>query len=322
MTQEKNWRSLLYNEETERFTFYMPNEVFDDLQNNIKSSSHIAFSYCYIYLTFWLWRNTKYFKSDIIIDNKHIKELLGYNPKTQGLDYLIKKDGLLDKIEYTESTKDYPLSWYFEKESGFDFFMSSDVSEEDLKYLPVLPKRFFLKKPLKGYYRVIKENEEEIEISGTFQEIKNTHIIDFNVFLYCISNKELGCTGFYLYSYILHRENLASINDKSFDISLKNLSKNSEISERSLDKYLNLLKGYQMIDFTHNQDNFVLGLPDSERRPNSYFTRAYKDFNFKSNPVEFEKINIMKRSEYLEKLKESQKEQSNKINIDENTLPF
>lgn len=325
MTYEEICKLLDYDEDIERSTFYMPNEIFEDLKSYITNSPHIAFSYSYIYLIFWLWRNTKYFNEVDIIDNKTIKRILGYNPNTQGLDYIIKKNGLLDQCEYTESTRSYPMSWSYTEDEGFTFFMSSEIDETIKDKFPEVPKRFFLKKPLKGFNRVLVENGVEYEILGTFQAIENTHMIDFNVFLFCMSNEKLGCISFYLYCYLKYRSDIKGIEEEQLTISLENLSKDSGITKRTLDKYLNALKGYRMIDFNHNQDFFVLGLGKDDRESNSYSIRSYREFNFEDAPLAFDRIEVVERVDYFKMLEEEKKMLASplgKVFIKESSLPF
>lgn len=321
MTYEEICRLLSYNEDTERLTFYMPNETFENLKKCIKNSPHIAFGYSYVYLTFWLWRNTKYFNVDEIIDNKIIKRILGYNMSTQGLDYIIKKNGLLDQCGYTESVRDYPISWDYTKGEGFSFFMSSEIDETIRNRFSFVPKRFFLKKPLMGFERALIENGAEYDILGTFQAIENTHIVDFNVFLFCVSNEKLGCTAFYLYCYMKKESDI----EGDFERSLENISKDTGITERTLDKYLNLLKGYRMINFNHNQEFFVLGLDSDSRGSNSYSVRLYDEFNFEESPISFDKIEVIERKDYFKMMEEEKidfKSPTNKANVEEIDLPY
>lgn len=318
MSYEEFCNIVKYNYKESKL--YMPNEIFYDLLENIKSAPHIAFSYAYIYFTMWLYRNAKYFTlGEEIFNNTRIKEILGYNPKQQTLDYIIKKNGLLDTLEYTESTKDYPVSWNYNNEDGLTFLMSSQLDEVSLSYLTKVPKQFFLKKPLKGFYRIdIDEEGEEYEIEGSFYNVSNTHLIHFEVFAYCMTKKEIGCTGFYLYSYLSHR---CDIFDGEYDVSLIRLAEETGLSSASLDKYLGLLKSYKMIDFRHNQDFFVVGLDKSERKANTYIVRSFDLFSEKKSS--FKKIDIMKREEYQHLLRERENMLTpDKAEIATNELPF
>src|SRR5699024_11535773 len=83
---------------------FMPNEIFKDLQSNIKTSTHIAFAYSYYYLTSWLYRNVKYAEDlPIEINTKTLKKLLGYNQNYKPINYIIKKNGVLEQINYIKN---------------------------------------------------------------------------------------------------------------------------------------------------------------------------------------------------------------------------
>lgn len=116
------------------------------------------------------------------------------------MNYITKKDGLLDSIGYTVSTKNFPMSWKFKVDDGeeLSFTMASDMPKENL---PTIAKSFFLKKPLKAFERTIlnqdKETNElvEEEMQGTFYDVSSTHSVDLNVFMYCMANEKIGTTG-------------------------------------------------------------------------------------------------------------------------------
>lgn len=303
-----------FNEKYESKNFIV-NEVFEDLKSNISSASHIAFSYSYLYLVQWLYRQAKYFNVKETIDNSKLKEILGYDKNNRTVNYLIKKDGLLDKINYLETTRDYPVSWTFTKDEPLEFLMSSDLDfEEGKEYLPTMPKRFYLKKPLKGFDdRTVVIKGEETEASGVFYQIDCTHNIPFEVFMYCMSKEDLGCVAFYLYSYLKHRND---IHVSGVDVSLDNLAKETGISRRTVNKYIGLLKSYKMIDFKHNQEFFVIGMAEGDRMSNTYITRDY-DF-FSEEHVPYHRIEVKSNEFYVDYLK-GREEMTDYI---ENQMPF
>lgn len=293
---------------------FLPNEIFSDLQGYITNSTHVAFAYSYCYLTQFLYRNCKYFNTEVLIDGNIIKQVLGYSQSNRTMNYITKKGGLLDEIGYLESTKDFPLGWGLE--SGvLSFDMSSEM---DKHMLPSIPKMFFLKKPLKAFERVIQCKNadggiEEIEMLGTFYDVSNTHSVDFNVFMYCMANKDLGVVGFYLYSWLKHKNDIFS----GYDVSYEKLSAETGIPRRTMIKYLNALKGYNLISFKFNQEYFVLGeMEDEDRRATTYYTNSY--YSFYDEPMPFKKMAVISSNDYFEK-KESQK---NEIKVTMEQLPF
>lgn len=144
MKYEEINKLVQFNEEYES-NLFMPNEIFKDLKANIKGVPHIAFAYSYIYLSTWLYRYAKHVNVGTF-DNAKIKEVLGYKPNTRTINFLIKKGGLLDEMEYLQSTRDYPVSWEYSKMNyeDLEFTLSSEVDDDYKVYLPVLSKRFFL----------------------------------------------------------------------------------------------------------------------------------------------------------------------------------
>lgn len=316
MQPNEIYETMKFNEKES--SLFIPNEIFEDLIKNIKTTSHIAFSYSYIYLITWLYRYAKHFNVNDIIDNKKIKTILGYNSNNQTLDYLIKKNGLLDDMGYTESTRDYPLTWDFNKYNREDisFFMSSEIEGEVSDHRKAIPKRFFLKKPLKGFYRIRIEDREEFEEVGTFYDISNTHCIPFEVFVYCMSNPKISCVGFYLYCYLKHKNDIFEF---GYDVSLDELSIQTGIARRTLNSYLGVLKSYTMIDFHYNQDFFAAGMKKEDRKANTYSARGYALFS--ETPEPFKRIKYISNIEYVEK--QNKKEDSTAMSkYVEDNVPF
>lgn len=119
MKYEQLEELLQYHEKESKI--FMPNEIFDDLKGAIPDSPHIAFAYSYTYLAAWLYRYSKHISpTEGFIDNVKMKQILGYNENYKKLDYLIKKNGLLDQLGYTETVKDFPTSWTYDEMEGLE----------------------------------------------------------------------------------------------------------------------------------------------------------------------------------------------------------
>jgi hypothetical protein len=308
MLNELVKQQLQYNEK-ERMLF-IPNEIYNDLHKNVNKRHHISFAFSYYYLITWLYRYTKY--GYIRIDNKIIKWILGYNPTYPEIDYIFKKNGLLDQMEYTITVKDFPVSWSFDDEF-LEFTMLSDMDEHTQKIIKEnLSRKYTVKFPVKAFHRYTEDEEMKKEYvngyeDGTFYEFDNTHIVPFDVFLFCISKQEVGLTGFYLWSYLKCQNQL--YND-GYDISVDDLSIETHIPRSTLCNYLSSLRSYKMIDVLHNQKFFCLAINENERKANTYVVNNYD--KFVNEPIEYEKMGVVKVKEYLKTLKE------NKINLIEN----
>lgn len=267
---------------------FIPNEIFGDFIGGAIKQKHVPFAYGYYYLISWLYRNCKY--GSLPIDNKQIKELLGYSPTYVEVDYIIKKNGVLDVIGYTLTEKDYPISWSL-NDGDLEFMMLSDL-DEDMQQIAKSKRsrKYSVKFPVKGFYR----NEEEDCYNGTFYEVDNTHEVPFEVFAFCMDIKELGCTGLYLWSYLKMQDQIY----KGYDISVDDLAQETGIPRTTLIKYLRLLRQYKMIDCKYNQQFFCVALKNDERKANTYYANHWKAFS--STTVEYDKIKYKSKKEYLE----------------------
>lgn len=319
---------LQFDEEYESKIF-LPNEIFEDLTNSneFKATNDISFAYSYIYLVTWLYRYCKYSETTETINQRKLKEILGYSPTNKKIDYIIKKNGLLEEIGYLKTTTNYPVYWDFEDGNydnddnliGVTFETYNDLKEQESESFMVknlnMGKNFNVKYPVKSFHR----NGNEEELDGTFYNVEKTFLIPFEVFLYCMANKEIGTIGFYLYSYIkMYNQKF----DDSFNASLGRLIRELRIKGRTLNKYMAGLKKYKMVKFWHNQDFFASNLEEENRKPNSYIANDHVLFTGK--PIVYDRIKVISEKEY-EKMKEEKKinkiEQS-KVDIPMEMLPF
>lgn len=253
---------------------YIPNEIFDDL-SIIDNGSHRAFAYSYYYLINYLYRNTKY--GQLIITTNDIKEILGYSKNTNELNYIFKKGGVLDSINYTETTTNYPVGWELDNEfvePVFHLVNDLDVNSQ-LLYKSRHTNRHTIKQPLRSFYRELVDRDINYQ-SGTYFIIENTHLIEFEVFDFCMNNSELGCIGFYIYSY------LKMMNDKfqcGYDAGRDRLSIETGIKSTTLEKYRTRLRAYNMITLIHNQHYFSVGVTEDKRKASSNKSNHYSQFS-------------------------------------------
>ncbi|MGG0667712.1 GIY-YIG nuclease family protein [Lederbergia citrisecunda] len=211
---------------------FIPNSIFEDLIFNIKNGSHIAYAYGYLYLSYYLYRNCKYFNVKTILNTNVLKELLGYKEKNRTANYITKRGGLLDKMGYTESTKDYPI--FLEETDGKEL---SFITHKDVEGSVVPQKSFFLKRPVKmAEFTDIEESQ--------------SHSIDFEVFNFCMERKELGTVAFYLYSWIKHNEDINEI----CEVFLKNISEHTGMAQTTVGYYIREMEKYNMVDYQKNEN--------------------------------------------------------------------
>lgn len=277
----------------EQNTHFIPNNIFEDLQSNIKKSPHIAFAYGYYYLISWLYRNATY--STQQIDVKVIKELLGYSPTNKTMDYLIKNNGLLDEMGYTETTTNFPVSWLLDEYNSPQFTLINDVDDEmKREYRKGKNNRFSVKYPVR-HFHVDEEDCEDEMLTGVFSDVSNTHQIDFEVFVHCMSIKELGTTAFYLYAYL---KNKNQIFGEGYDVPLHTLSEVAKIPYQSLVNYLDVMRKYNLITVIHNQEYFSVAMEEELRKANTYITNDSNRFTFA--PQFYKKIDFKTPSQHIE----------------------
>lgn len=327
MTYEELKEYLQFNEaETQTF---LPNEIFDELKiiNNIQ---HRAFAYTYIYLTTYLWRYAKY--SAISYTNStqdKLKEILG-RKGDERLNYIIKKNGVLEKLKWLETTNDFPIiSEYHQEDNELEFTFISGWKDMDIWEEVKAPNKFTVKRPIRGFNRYPNDPEMQEEYNdgyedGTFEYINNTHQIPFEVFMYCMSKKEVGIKGFYMYAYLFSKDKMHG--GKGYDVTLINLSSQLAIPEKTIDRYLDIVRKFNMVVGLHNQDFFAVGMKKEQRKANTYITNGYELFTDK--PIQYAKIKIIAKQEYLKKMKEEKKKREAEelekygVIITEDQLPF
>ena len=307
MTNEEIYKNLNFNSKYEA-RVYMPNEIFDNLIIlKGQTSKHIAFAYTYYYFITWLYRYAKYEK--FVINKQQLLSFLGYNGNTGRLDYIIKKNGVLDNLGLTITTTNYPVYASYETDvSELNFTLLEDNDIESQKhYKKRHSSKYTIKYPVLAFERpqLLKSDKEESNleaeyeiVEGTFYDISNTHLVDFRVFLFCMSKKDLGCTAFYIWSYLQMKKQIFN----KYDAVLQRIADETYLSEKTVERYHNAMRGYNMIEVIHNQKYFSLALEN--RKANSHITNTFE--YFKKEKVEYKKMEVVSVEKHL-KLEENKK---------------
>ncbi|MGG2111063.1 hypothetical protein ABFY60_11165 [Lysinibacillus pakistanensis] len=237
----------------------IPNELFDHLldleDNKVLKNSHSHVAFAYMFLQTWLYRYAKY--DQYVPTVADIKQLLAFTADEKRINYIIKKDGVLDKEGITETTQDFPVLVTWEDKIGLknDFptiETLTDIFPEHMEFKDMLKERkisgkLTCKKPLYLYER---EDMEE----GILKCADRTTQIDIRAFDFCMEHVEdLGLTGFFLYSYIVYMD---GIFENGFDASIERLSKELMMSKNTITKYRDALRAYGMIELKHNNAYF------------------------------------------------------------------
>jgi hypothetical protein len=186
----------------------LPNEIFHNLDNIVCpnfSFRHRAFAYSFYYLCCYLYRNAKYGSIHPLSNLYSIQLLELMYGDRKSVNYITKRNGLLDQIGYTESENDFPINIVVENGQLVDFEM---YREQDMliKYAINVPKNFICKKPVKAFKRELDNPFYDGTNNGTFFEYENVHWIDFPIFAKCMSMGSKGIEIFYAYGFLLKNE--------------------------------------------------------------------------------------------------------------------
>ncbi|WP_391116655.1 hypothetical protein [Psychrobacillus sp. L3] len=296
---------------------FMPNEIFEQLKGYVnedgeyiegfydikhekvkrfKSSTHIAYAYAYVYLAHYMYRYCKYYYyknyyTKVNIDEKMIKQILGFPSKSDTYTYITKKDGVLARLGYIRKESDKPIDIVILE----DIFIkgkweySHVVMESD--YLEVYNSNNRNRKinyPVKAFFREPWAEEEGYE-NGTFIFVHNTHLIDIDVFTYCMADSDLGVNGFYLYSFISHKHDVFK---GSFNCSIKKFVSSTGLGEKTVRTQLENLEKRNMIVNDHKP--YCLDKKDWQiAKSNTYGVLPYNKFI--SNSSEFKEMPKQRR---------------------------
>jgi hypothetical protein len=192
----------------EAVDIHMPNEIFDELkQIKFQSWKHRAFSYAFLYLVTYLYRNVIYgsFNPELYNLESIMKVFVSNHRK---LLYITKKNGLLEQHKLIETTTNYPISYYFQ-DGLLEFTLVKDLRSRmdnvKINHSPNLS----IKKPVKAFVRF-----DDEEYTGTFYDFQNTHLINIETFIDIITEQDLNYIGFYIYAYLymMHQKYPAGYN--------------------------------------------------------------------------------------------------------------
>lgn len=82
-----------------------------------------------------------------------------------------------------------------------------------------------------------------------------------------------------------------------YDVSVANLSKETKIPQTSLERLLDVLKSFNMIETVLNMPVVSVAVPKSERKANGYKVNHHSLFTTKM--ITYEKAKRMTKGEYL-----------------------
>lgn len=291
MSEDELKKLINFNDEYES-KLALPNELFKQIQTMVSQGklkpTHCGFVWSYVYFMTYLFRYAKY--SCYTPTTSEIKEVLGFSGTNQKLDYIIKKNGLLEELNILTTIHDFPV--VVEPEDDiliFDYAGRLYGVKEWLKFNK-LSLNYSCKYPVFGFHR---DNDEDLD--GTFYFTHNVLLLPFNVFAYCMSNKELGVNAFYFWSWLKYKNDLHS---EGYCATRSKMSSELSLSETTIQRLINKMRSYKMITVCHNIEYFSFGLDEEERKANSYTVNDYEYFTYEK--VSYEKIKYLTKEQHEE----------------------
>ena len=249
---------LAYNKKQNNI--YIPNEIFRDLSKCEElKNAQVPFAYCFYYLITWLYQYAKY--SHVCVDTKTIKEILGYKDNNRKITPVITENGILDQLGYTETSRDYPMVVELDEYDQLKFTLFSDFENEgfDVPVMSAKGKNSKFKVPLKAFHRYDNEVED-----GTFYDVSNTHSVPFELFMEFMTDKEMGCGGFYVYSFLVYKNQIL---DTAYKNSVRRIAESIGMSSSQVGRYIKKLEQRKLIHriegFTSRVDNEFSRVADS-----------------------------------------------------------
>ncbi|PFW91329.1 hypothetical protein COL32_08905 [Bacillus pseudomycoides] len=248
---EREFKSIIeyYEREDKHGKVFLLNSLFETLskeesltKTGERTTTHVDVAYSYLYLITWLYRNAKYgVMSDQNTDVGTLKELIGFTSKEKRINYIIKKNGILDQLGLTKTIpyKEAPYSYTIDDDNVIDF---ETITQAGIK---VENNRKTIKEPIFGLY----DSDGEYGY-GTFfggvdsDNISKTHNIDFKIFIKCMTNKNLGTDAFYIYSFLKSKCDVAG---GTIEIAHDTIMKQTGITRGKMNIALDGLKKHGLI---------------------------------------------------------------------------
>lgn len=220
---------LKIDEKKQDLYIRIPNEIFKDLgEVEFKNWKHKSFAYSYHYLISYLYRVTIYGNTPETYCQESV--ISSIYKKSEHVSYITKRNGLLDKMGYTISTSDFPVTYSFDAEGILQFYKFKALQKQVGKeIMPSLGGRFFIKEPVKAFIRF-----DDEDFTGTFYDAQNTHQIKVSDFIDIIKNDNLGYVGLYVYAYLVYYCNKFP---NGYTLSNKEFSNFLGANERTVAKY-------------------------------------------------------------------------------------
>ncbi|WP_447402346.1 hypothetical protein ACE1MS_11840 [Lysinibacillus sp. fkY74-1] len=301
----------------EHSNVFMSNQYFKTLPaifaTDKKSQwNNVVFSYGYLYLQTYMYRWTTY--NHYIPSVKEVKSLLGLYENDKRYNNVIKKDGILDSYNLTQTIgiKEIPVLSSYHSETPFDKELEFSTVEEIYAPLGDMYKNWMKevgatnrttsKKPTLAFHNSTKEEDN----LGTFFAPTDFTNIPFEVFAFCMSKEDLGLDGFFIYSYIKHGND---IHGEDYQLSHRMLEKEFGGSKDTHYKRLVRLMKHGLIERTEVMEVFSSAIPFEEREASTFMVVEDVELFDKEGNVDYTKARVLTAQEYKEEFEIEEEEE-------------
>lgn len=279
-------------------------KVLVKLVNNKKlKPTHVAFAFSYLYLQTYLFRYTKYDR--YVPKVNELKNILTYDKTTKTLNYIIKDGGLLDAANLTKTIYDFPVVHTITDSKELEFDLISEFNDGSNRYGTKwrlenkVGYNASCKYPVLAFHSDLDKYKQlgvqYSDLGGSFFGYGNFTLIDWDMFAYCMSNDEIGVTGFYLHSFIKWHEGL----NGNCQMGIDSLADQTGLSESIVSRALKILRQHNLVHCI--SADFVIRASESKHRikqeSNTYFANSYDDIT--SDKKELTKPNYITVETYL-----------------------
>lgn len=236
----------------------IPNGIFRDLSSTIKNKSgstniqQTSFAYAYLVCIAILYKYAHFIDIDngTYIQNADIKQILGYSKSTKSIDYIIKRDGVLESLGLVETTREYPISvgYIDDKINGVkvrDFTTINMIDSSSTEY-------YVIKSIVKNRNYEIREPKFLFEYNGeigTLYDYSNTHRITIKEFINIVYSDDIDNIGFILYAYI--KSKCFNLENNTKKIPLLKIVNEVGIGRDAFYNHLNKIKDLKLVDVSH-----------------------------------------------------------------------
>jgi len=312
----------IFNHNEKQSNVFMTNEYFEILPKLFTDENKwkfTTFSYAYLYLNTYMYRWSTY--GQYIPKVNEIKEILGLYGNDKRYNDVIKKDGILDAYGLTETVgvKDIPILNTVDEFEGLKFDFVSDIFPDskceifkEWKNAKCITPKTTIKKPVLALHSNIKNDD----FMGTFYNPNNFTNIPFEVFAFCMSKKELGVAGFFIYAYI---KNGMETYKEEFKTSHRMIANKFGGAYTTIYDSLVALIKHGLVERFLGQEEFSKAMPLEERQASIYTVLECAELFNKEGNVDYEKASVLTVEEYKEINKKEEKLENNidKLTLDE-----